>query len=118
LPVRFPSNSATLQPLSELPCNTSATTAIPENDPCRLEPPSFRHPYYRADDLLEGAEEIGDFMFPNIEDPVARRRRVYRLTSEVKPTICSPCIGSDRCSSRDGRPLMRWIAERKGKPAT
>jgi hypothetical protein len=71
-----------------------------------------------AGDILEGADEIGDFMFPNVEDPAARRRRVYRLSTEVPPADRLPLfkIGSLLFARRST--LLKWISEREGRPAT
>jgi hypothetical protein len=74
-----------------------------------------------AGDVLEGAEEIGEFLFGDNPDPSARRqrlRRVYRLTSEVSPADQLPVfrIGSLLFARRST--LMRWITERERRPAT
>jgi hypothetical protein len=74
-----------------------------------------------AGDMLEGAEEIGEFLFGDDPHPSARRhrlRRVYRLTSEVPPADRLPVfrIGSLLFARRST--LMRWITEREGHPAT
>ena len=81
----------------------------------------FQAPTDVAGDILEGADEIGEFLFGDDPDPSARRhrlRRVYRLTSEVKPDDQLPVfrIGSLLFARRST--LMRWITEREGKPAT
>jgi hypothetical protein len=74
-----------------------------------------------AGDMLEGAEEIGEFLFGDDPEPTARRhrlRRVYRLTSEVRPADQLPVfrIGSLLFARRST--LMRWITEREGARAT
>jgi hypothetical protein len=74
-----------------------------------------------AGDMLEGADEIGEFLFGADPDPTARRqrlRRVYRLTSEVRPSDQLPVfrIGSLLFARRST--LLRWITEREQRPAT
>jgi hypothetical protein len=80
----------------------------------------FQAPSEVAGDLLEGAEEIAEFLFGGEADPAARRarlRRTYRLTSEVKPADQLPVfrIGSLLFARRST--LLRWIAERERRPA-
>jgi hypothetical protein len=81
----------------------------------------FQAPSEVAGDMLEGADEIGEFLFGDDPDPAARRarlRRTYRLTSEVKPADQLPVfrIGSLLFARRST--LLRWIAERERRSAT
>jgi hypothetical protein len=66
-----------------------------------------------ADDVLEGAAAIGDFLFGYDPSPAARRRRVYKLTSEVKPADRLPIfrVGSLIFARRST--LLAWIAQRE-----
>jgi hypothetical protein len=64
-----------------------------------------------ADDLLTGADAIGEFLFG--EDPGARRK-VYHLTGEVKPEDRLPVfkMGAILCARKST--LLGWIADREG----
>jgi hypothetical protein len=73
-----------------------------------------------AGDLLEGAEEISEFLFGDDPDPGARRqrlRRTYRLTSEVKPADQLPVFRIGQLLFARRSTLLRWIAEREARSA-
>jgi hypothetical protein len=69
-----------------------------------------------AGDMLEGAEEIAEFLFGADPDPTARRqrmRRVYHLTSQVPPAERLPVFKiAGLLFARKSR-LIAWIAERE-----
>ena len=67
-----------------------------------------------ADDLLEGADQIAEFVFG---DPKLRRR-VYHLASSGKDNDKLPIfrLGSTICARKST--LLRWIATREGELST
>jgi hypothetical protein len=76
--------------------------------------PSVMEPL--ASDVLEGAEEIAEFLFGDDPDPIARRqriRRVYRWTSEVKPADRLPVFHVGQLLFARKSTLLSWIANRE-----
>ena len=72
-----------------------------------------------SDDLLEGAVQIGDFLFGQDPSPaakLARQRRVYRLTTVVAPKDRLPVfrIGSSLFARKST--LLQWVADREAQP--
>ena len=70
-----------------------------------------------ADDLLEGASEIGEFLFGS--DPAAkefRLRRIYRLTTQVPPEERLPVFRVGNLLFARKSTLVQWVTEREGRP--
>jgi hypothetical protein len=69
-----------------------------------------------AGDVLEGADQIAEFLFGDDPDPLAKRhrlRRVYRLTSEVGPADRLPVFKIGGLLFARKSTLLAWIAERE-----
>ena len=68
-----------------------------------------------ATDLLEGAEEIAEFMFGDRE--LASRRRIYYLGSECRGAERLPLfrLGTVLCARKST--LLTWIADREARAA-
>jgi hypothetical protein len=62
-----------------------------------------------ADDLMEGADPIAEFLFGDR----TQRRKVYRWASEVNPEERLPTFrrGGIICGRKST--ILRWIAERE-----
>jgi len=65
-----------------------------------------------AEDLLEGAIEIGRFLFG---DGPGARQRVYKLTSVVKPEDRLPVFRIGNILFARKSTLMQWVTEREGQ---
>jgi hypothetical protein len=65
-----------------------------------------------ADDLMEGAAEIAEFMFGDRSKKSVRK--VFYLASEIDPAHRPPIfkLGKSKLAARRLR-LLRWIAERE-----